>query len=77
MRRDGLLASVEHVHAVESTRPETDAVGGSRPISARIVVVFPQPDSPTIAEPRAGLDGEGNALDGVELSPVRAARTRS
>ncbi len=29
-------------------RPETEAVGGSSPISARTVVVLPQPDSPTM-----------------------------
>ncbi len=29
------------------TFPETEAVGGSRPIIARMVVVLPQPDSPT------------------------------
>ena len=32
----------------KSTRPETEAVGGSSPISARTVVVFPHPDSPTM-----------------------------
>src|SRR5262249_49138326 len=30
-----------------STSPASEAFGGSRPISARIVVVLPQPDSPT------------------------------
>ena len=30
-----------------STRPATLALGGSRPISARLSVVLPQPDSPT------------------------------
>src|SRR5262249_57653714 len=29
------------------TSPEADELGGSSPMSARIVVVFPQPDSPT------------------------------
>ena len=51
-----------------STRPATLALGGSRPISARLSVVLPQPDSPTrpMRSPRASV--EADALHGVQLA---------
>ena len=58
----------------KSSRPETDAVGGSSPMSARIVVVFPHPDSPTMPS-LVRLDGEGHALERVR-SGRSAGRTR-
>ena len=43
---------------------------GLKPMIAWVLTDFPDPDSPTMAERLAGLDGERHALDGVHRAVV-------
>ena len=74
-QRCGLIVSSpprEDVLAVEEhPAGRRDAVGGSRPMSARIVVVLPQPDSPTSPSRSPSSSVEADALDGVQLAAAR------
>ena len=44
-------------------------------MSARIVVVFPHPDSPTSSMRSAGIERQAQPLDGMELARRRTGRT--
>ena len=76
VRRDGLLSALEQVHPVEQ-HPPGDGRGRreqahEREDRGRLSA----PGLAHHAEPRSGRDGEGDALDGMELVGRSAGRTR-
>ena len=69
MRRERLLAAGRGCPCPPAGRARRRSpLAGSRPISASIAVVLPQPDSPTRPTRSAALERDVDAPDGVELA---------